>query len=196
MWVDASKKMCLAVGSSLLSPPRHPAGSPSSSAKTSPPSSATLSSISLPHTWLYLQLPECLVQAITSVHSGTAATANLFQVVCATPVVGWIRDIINGGFSFECDLRLVALEWRLPSPLPDGFTLTCLQTSGMKIFFFKACAYKFLSGNYVCRVKPILAMPTFWKHLVLQPKPISDLPRFNYLNKSYQRWTGGHGWPH
>ena len=88
MWVDASKKMCLAVGSSLLSPPRHPAGSPSSSARTSPPSSATLSSISVPHTWLYLQLPECLVQAITSVHCGTAATANLFQVVCATPVVG------------------------------------------------------------------------------------------------------------
>ena len=83
MWVDASKKMCLAVGSSLLSPPRHPAGSPSSSAKTSPPSSATLSSTSLPHTSLYLQLPECLVQAITS-----AATTNLFQVVCATPVVG------------------------------------------------------------------------------------------------------------
>ena len=41
---------------------------------------------------------------------------------------------------------------------------------------------------------PLLLLETFGP--ATQAKPISDLPRFNYLNKSYQRWTGGHGWPH
>ena len=94
---------------------------------------------------IYLELPECLVKAITSVQSSSAA-AKSFQVFGAAPAKTWFwalysaKILIGSGEFAECDLRLVVLELRLvtpvPSPRPDGLTFNiCKHQSDMMFVY-------------------------------------------------------------
>ena len=101
MWVDASKQRCLEDGHCLqhllvLLPLEHLVGCPGSSAKMWLPmnSSCRHSIFNLELYFsefdFYLQLPECLIKAVTGVQISSAA-AQLFQVVGAAPAKNSFR---------------------------------------------------------------------------------------------------------